>query len=151
MHHYFHRLFRYNYDTNQQLIRYLDTHSIDEAQINTWLSHLLNAHLIWIARLRGETSPYAVWQEHSRQELPSLNQQAYKETEYFLNTTEDLSLRIAYRNSKGGSFENRTDDILWHIINHATHHRAQISTLIRQSGLTPEPMDFIFYVRNEDV
>lgn len=150
MHHYFARLFRYNYDTNRQLIHFLDEHSIDEAQINTWLSHVLNAHFIWIARLQGTPSPYTVWQEHPKSELPLLNQQVHEETEHFLNTTEDLSPRISYQNSQGHAYVNRTDDVLWHIINHSTHHRAQISTLIRQRGLTPEPMDFIFYVRDKD-
>ena len=150
MQHYFRRLYQHNYDTNQQLIHYLDEQHVKNAQIDTWFSHLLNAHHIWLARLRGEVSPCTVWQEHPRQAWVALNQQAGDTTRQFLSDTEDLSQPISYQNSKGLSFQNRMDDILWHILNHSTHHRAQISTAIRQQGLTPQGMDYIFYVRNED-
>mgnify|MGYP001064065253 CR=1 FL=1 len=145
----FHRQYLYNYDTNEQLIRYLNENSVDQPQINSWISHLLNAHFIWLSRLKGEESPYAVWQVHNHLQRPKINQQAWTATRQFLNNTDNLSQTIIYQNSKGTSFQNRIDDILWHVLNHSTHHRGQISTVIRQQGLAPEPMDYIFYTREE--
>ncbi|WKN41209.1 DinB family protein [Tunicatimonas pelagia] len=145
----FHRLYQYNHSTNEKLIRYLNENSVDHKQVSSWMSHLLNAHLTWLSRLRGEASPFAVWQEHERSQWLAINQQAWETTQQFLDDTDDLTQTIVYQNTKGTSFKNRVDDILWHVLNHSTHHRGQISTVIRQQGLTPEPMDYIFYVRKE--
>ncbi|MEM9671272.1 MAG: DinB family protein [Cyclobacteriaceae bacterium] len=145
----FKRLYQYHHDTNQALIHYLDKNSLDHSQINSWMSHLLNAHYTWLARLKGEPSPYPVWQEHDCSEWLNMNQQAWEVTKQFLDDTEDLTQIVTYKNSKGEWFQNQIDDVLWHILNHATHHRGQISTIIRQQELVPNPMDYIFYVREE--
>ncbi|MGB3586359.1 MAG: DinB family protein [Tunicatimonas sp.] len=145
----FHRLYQYNYDTNEKLIRYLNENLVDHEQIISWMSHLLNAHFTWLSRLKGEASPYAVWQEHDYSQWLAINQQAWTATQQFLSDTSDLTQSITYQNSKGTSFHNRMDDILWHVLNHSTHHRGQISTVIRQQGLIPQPMDYIFYTREE--
>ena len=145
----FHRLYQYNYDTNERLIQYLNENSVDSSQVDSWMSHLLNAHVIWLARLKGEISPYTVWQEQEHSQWVTINQQAWKDTQQFLNDTDDLAPTITYQNSQGASFQNRIDDILWHILNHSTHHRGQINTLIRQQGLTPTSMDYIFYAREK--
>ena len=145
----FQRLYQYNHDTNQSLIQYLNAHSVDNPQINSWMSHLLNAHFTWFTRLEGEPSPYTVWQEHDRSAWLNINQKAWEITEQFFTDTDDLTQVVTYKNSKGSWFQNQIDDVLWHVLNHSTHHRGQISTVIRQQGLTPDPMDYIFYVREE--
>ena len=48
---------------------------------------------------------------------------------------------------KGNLFENKIDDILFHIINHSTYHRGQIMMLFRESGLEPIFSDYIFHKR----
>lgn len=145
----FHRLYQYNYNTNEKLIHYLNENLVEHKQITSWISHLLNAHVIWLSRLKGEISPYTVWQEQERSQWLTINQQTWEITKQFLKDTDDLAQKITYQNSKGASFHNRIDDVLWHVLNHSTHHRGQISTLIRQQGITPTSMDYIFHVREE--
>ncbi|MEM6844378.1 MAG: DinB family protein [Bacteroidota bacterium] len=145
----FHRLYQYNQDTNERLIHYLDENLVSHEQINLWMNHMLNAHFIWLSRLKGEAPPYTVWQKHNRSQWLIINRQAWEATQQFLDATGDLSQVITYQNSKGASFQNRVDDVLWHVLNHSTHHRGQISTVVRQQGLTPKPMDYIFYIRQE--
>jgi uncharacterized damage-inducible protein DinB len=36
--------------------------------------------------------------------------------------------------------------VLSHVVNHGTHHRAQLSDMLRHHGLKPLPQDYIFYV-----
>ena len=60
---------------------------------------------------------------------------------------EDFEKRIDYENSEGRLFNNTVQDILFHIINHSTHHRGQISTDFRQNGLEPLQLDYVFYKR----
>jgi uncharacterized damage-inducible protein DinB len=38
-----------------------------------------------------------------------------------------------------------------HVVNHATYHRGQVTTMLRQLGATPpKPMDLIAYYRERD-
>jgi uncharacterized damage-inducible protein DinB len=36
--------------------------------------------------------------------------------------------------------------VLMHVMNHGTHHRAQIMTQLREFGVDPIPQDYIFFV-----
>ena len=145
----FHRLYKYNHDTNEKLIHYMDENAVGHEQINLWMSHLLNAHFVWLSRLKEEVSPYTVWQQHDRSQWLNINLQAWEATQQFLDNTDDLTQTIIYQNTKGSSFQNQIDDILWHVLHHSTPHRGQLSTIIRQQGLAPEPMDYIFYTREK--
>ena len=59
----------------------------------------------------------------------------------------DLNNIILYKTTKGQAFENKTSDILFHIINHSTYHRGQIAADFRQTGTEPLSTDYIFYKR----
>ncbi|MBL7865765.1 MAG: damage-inducible protein DinB, partial [Cyclobacteriaceae bacterium] len=58
---------------------------------------------------------------------------------------------VQYTNTKGQSFSNTVRDILFHVANHTTHHRGQIISDFRQSGIQPLVTDFIFYIRDKEV
>ncbi|NNG11293.1 MAG: damage-inducible protein DinB, partial [Arenibacter sp.] len=38
-------------------------------------------------------------------------------------------------------------DMLFHIINHSTHHRGQISVDLRNNAIEPPVLDYAFYKR----
>lgn len=67
----------------------------------------------------------------------------------FLDETDEegLNKKYAYNNIKGDAFEDSLYDILFHVINHSTHHRAQISKILRQHDIAPPVMDYIAYLR----
>ncbi len=55
---------------------------------------------------------------------------------------------VPYQNSKGVNYTNNLSDIITHVINHGTHHRAQIGQLLKQAGIEKLPMtDYIAFVR----
>ena len=62
---------------------------------------------------------------------------------------ENLDKLISYQNSSGKIFSNKLSDILLHLFNHGTHHRAQISLLLRQNNIVPPKTDYIFYKREQ--
>jgi uncharacterized damage-inducible protein DinB len=37
--------------------------------------------------------------------------------------------------------------MILHVVNHGTHHRGQITTILRQLGATPRNLDLIAYYR----
>jgi len=62
--------------------------------------------------------------------------------------SDDLERVVTYQNSRGDRFGNSVREIFTQLINHATHHRAQIQASLRMSNLSPQPLDFIFFRRD---
>lgn len=146
----FQDLFDYNFATNQNFIDILTKEDKASTQACSFLSHILNAHQIWINRVQAEGEPYGVWQEHPSKNWSSINQDLFDRTSKYLKSSQpELSLnrKVKYQNTKGMAFENTLQDIYFHIINHSTHHRAQIALLLRQNGIAPPVSDYIFYKR----
>ena len=57
---------------------------------------------------------------------------------------------FAYRNSKKEQFKQPVFQVLMHMFNHATYHRGQIVTMLRQLGVERIPAtDFIVFTRSK--
>jgi len=54
---------------------------------------------------------------------------------------------VAYRTFDGSSHEQSLGDLLRHVVNHATYHRGQLATMLRQLGRTPPATDLVRYYR----
>ena len=59
----------------------------------------------------------------------------------------DFEIRIDFDNEEGRLFTSTLQDMLFHIINHSTHHRSQIAMNFRDNELEPLSLDYIFYKR----
>jgi uncharacterized damage-inducible protein DinB len=65
---------------------------------------------------------------------------------------EALIQKLKYQNFRGDPFEEELYLILQHIFNHATYHRGQLVTLLRQVGQEKIPStDFIAWVRSRGI
>lgn len=62
-------------------------------------------------------------------------------------TDESVERLIAYKDLKGNAYQNPLWQLILHVVNHASHHRGQVSAMIRAMGHTPPPVDLIFYYR----
>ena len=67
-------------------------------------------------------------------------------TNRFVETLSESDLQRVYRFKLGDVWEGdlTVRQILMHILNHETHHRAQISMALQQMGIDPPDFDFIF-------
>jgi len=115
------------------------------------LSHIMNAQLIWLYRLNSQPSPVGVWDEHSLVKREHYHQLAstglgIKIKEYNTRASEVVS----YQNTKHEHFQNLYGDLLLHVLNHGTYHRAQIATEMRNNGIEPINTDYISFVRNRE-
>jgi uncharacterized damage-inducible protein DinB len=144
---FFKELFEYNYYFNQELILLFEQEyaKLPEKSIQL-LNHLINAQQIWNERILSEEVSIAVWDIRPFKNLKNINQSNYNRSLYILNTIE-LSKKINYTNSKGIVFSNSVRDILFHVINHSTYHRAQIASDLKSKGIEPINTDYIFYKR----
>ena len=146
---YFSNLYTYNLWASKKILHALVEHQINLEKTTYWMSHIINAETIWLDRiLEGKTSTGV----HTLYPLVECEQRMETENERYLGylevVEEDVFQQsISYQNSQGAQFSTKVVDILAHVINHSTHHRAQISARIRESGFTPPATDFIFFAR----
>ena len=114
------------------------------------MAHLLAAQQIWLLRCKGEPATGSVlwpdWETNKLELLAAENYQAWMQ--YLENLhLDDFEKVVSYKNSKGDSFENKLSDILVHLINHGTHHRAQAGQHLKLAGAGLPNTDYIFYLR----
>lgn len=148
MREHFTELFEYNTHCNQKLIA-LMLQNLDAVPEKTQklMHHLINAQQIWNSRIRG-TDSFDVWQLNDWNAIDVIDKENQATTLDIIETN-DLKKVITYSNSKGIQFTNRLKDVLFHVINHSTYHRAQIATDLKQIGIEPINTDYIFYKREK--
>lgn len=144
---FFNELFEYNRHCNQKLS---DVLRINEEKLTdktkNIFSHLISAHQIWNARVLANEKPFEVWQIHPVSAYGVINQINFENSLKIVNDY-DFDLVTNYKNSSGLAFENTIRDILFHIINHSTYHRAQIATQLKAVEIEPLSTDWIMYKR----
>lgn len=139
-------LFEYNYHFNNKLIEFIsENFQLRSEKTVKLLNHLINAQQIWNARISNE-SEFEVWQINDWNNISKINTDNYSKTLEIINN-ESPENSIEYKNSKGQKFTNKIEDVLFHVINHSTYHRAQIATDIKNNGIEPINTDYIFYKR----
>ena len=95
------------------------------------------------AALKFEFDFQKVWKQDEILNILEENTALFKT----IITSESLERNVLYSNSKGEEFSTELEHLLFHVIFHGQHHRAQISKIIRDSGGIPLPTDYIFYIR----
>jgi len=115
------------------------------------MAHTLAAQQIWLNRCMGlPASSGGVWPDRPAETFADT---IAANSEGWLNFVQGLppegfETMISYKTSTGDSYDNKLIDILSHVINHGTHHRAQIGQHLIAAGIDQLPMtDYIFYVR----
>lgn len=144
---FFKELFTYNAHYNEQLAEVLASNAnLEEGEAHRLFSHVLAAHHIWNHRMRKQDSEYGVWEMLPFHQLNEINKENFEDSLVILGGV-PLDGLITYKNSRGQAFENKINDILFHIINHSTYHRGQIARVFRENGLEPLVTDYIFWKR----
>ena len=144
---FFHQLFDYNFYCNKKLIESCSGLKKVPERTMQLFSHILNAHHIWNARLQESEAQYGVWDVHPIEKWEELHYENQRTSFELISNATSFEKRISYRTTEGQLYTNSLQDILFHIINHSTHHRAQITNDLRASGLEPLPLDYIIYKR----
>ena len=114
------------------------------------MAHLLSAQQIWLHRCKGEPVISAIlWPDWKADIFEQMINDNHQKWIAFLAslTDNDFERQIIYKNLKGESFENSLIDILGHVINHGTHHRAQAGQHLKVDGTDLPITDYIFYLR----
>ncbi len=145
-------LFKYNDWANQKLLICLQKNKVSSEKILSLYYHLIISQDIWLNRIENISSDdISLWETKSLLDLIDMSNKSADRWLSFLENYQMNSLDevIAYTNTKGVDYENKLVEILSHVTNHSTHHRAQISLLLRNDDIEPPATDYIFYNRDK--
>lgn len=114
--------------------------------------HLYQSDRVWLDRLEERPSgkledysaPGCVWD--LREAWAGVQDQLIAYTSAL--TDAGIARSIMYKNLAGQTFSSPIWQILLHIVNHGTHHRGQVTGMLRQLGETPTNIDLIRYHRS---
>ena len=117
--------------------------------IRRMFTHIYGADSIWLSRWKG-TSPAAMPGDdiasmaalRERWDLLEAEQRAFVES----LTAPDHARTIEYRNTEGKAFRAPLGPLLQHVVNHATHHRSEIATMLTMLGGSPPDTGLVQHV-----
>lgn len=155
-------LFAYNSWANERILDTCEKLSPDEflagqgsgtanASIRDTLVHMLAAQEIWLARCNG-VSPTRLLEPQDFGTL-ALIRQYWNELEQltrgYIDAVEDdlLLANMDYQTTKGQPYSNVRWQVLAHVINHSTQHRAEVAALLTRLNYSPGDLDLIVFMR----
>jgi len=125
-----------------------------EKECISLLSHIVNAQKIWFSRVVAVSTDanLDIWTEY---EISNLKQKSKKANKAWIELVGDhevdIDQLIKYKNSKGVEYFNSVWEICNHLIIHGQHHRAQISLMLKNSGIEPPLLDYADYTRTDTI
>lgn len=113
--------------------------------------HSYGADWIWLQRCRG-VSPSALPSRESVIDLADLRQKWDPVRGDFRawvaqRTEAELGEDIRYSDTAGKPYLFNLNDLLRHLMNHATEHRSQMTPTLFQLGQPTEPLDYLYFAR----
>ena len=130
------------------------------------LSHMLIASVLWHSRMTGSdpsneflnieklwSGPRESW-ETLFPDYYSLSSRLLKQNDLWLSTLhlqQDPSILeeiFSYKDTSGQLYSNQRSLIYFHLINHSTHHRGQLSASCTFLGQKAPELDQVYYTRN---
>lgn len=117
-------------------------------------SHIYVVDVMWLQVLKGMDMQEAL--EASMVILEKVNSYSLDEfVKYFeelalqyeewMTSQRDLEQKINLNNPWSGARETAYSEILFHVANHGTYHRGNITTMLRQLGYASTMNDFCLY------
>jgi uncharacterized damage-inducible protein DinB len=116
------------------------------------MAHLLAAQQVWLGRLQGFDNPpaAALWPAGDAKTFEQIINSNHTDWLSFVNqlVDNDMSKIISYKNFQNVLCESTMSDIFTHVINHGTHHRAQVGQHLKLAGISALPTtDYIAFTR----
>jgi uncharacterized damage-inducible protein DinB len=113
--------------------------------------HLYGAEWVWNERMEGR-SPSSLYDGAALPDFNSVRTKLEEMDSYYLAfvtrlTPPDLERVIHYKSFAGEEFSNPIWQTLHQLTNHASYHRGQVTTLLRQLGAKPATTDLIAFYR----
>jgi uncharacterized damage-inducible protein DinB len=156
---YFSMLYDYHYWANERILRAAENVSAAQfvaATESRWslhrtLVHTMSAEWTWLSRWRG-VSPTAMLQPADFPTLESIRARwraVEQDLRAFQATLGDEELKrvVQYTDTRGRSLTFPLWQLMAHVVNHGTQHRAEAAALLTDWGYSPGDMDLTVFMK----
>lgn len=126
-----------------------DFQTADRSVLGT-LVHTFAADRVWLARMRKlPNPPYSTPADYRMEVLVEQWPALYEQWDEWLASQDDavVAADLTYQDMKGNTWTNPICKLVMHVVNHASHHRGQVSGFLRTMGHTPPVLDLVAYYR----
>lgn len=139
---------RYSKWANGEVAAALKANDVPQKAVEL-MSHIVNANILWLARLENRSVETDPWQVYDKKELPELVEKSEDALIDFILHSDEMKLgsKAGYMNSRGEEFLSGITQILSHICIHGAYHRGQIISLIKDCMERVPYTDYIHYTR----
>lgn len=145
---YFLKLYNYNYWSNKRVLGAIEKQKVNDPKILQLMGHVLAAQYLWLHRIKGLPTPdVKLWGEYSLERLLHMAEDVGKMWIEYVESTDNFDRELTYHNYTNDPYTNNVENIMIHLVNHSSYHRAQVALLLRQKGFEPINTDFITYDR----
>ena len=156
------QMFKYNKWANSKYRKVLQDISMEDLSINTEygllldrIVHIFASYEMWHKRLHNQSptgviksSDFSNWYELANKwvEMDDLL------IDYLSTVSQELfDVTVSYTSLDGREFTRKREDILFHLIQHPTYHRGQLSSYFKHSKLPNFPAtDVVVYLTASD-
>ena len=154
-------LYDYNYWASQRILhatakltseQFLAATPMSWGSVRDVLTHALGAEWIWRLRCQEGQAPTSL---PSPADFPTYDalvarwQAEEQAMRAYVATLTDAQVNgpLAYKTTSGKPYEAILWQILVHVVNHGTQHRAEVAHVLTGLGHSPGDIDFIVYLR----
>jgi len=153
----------FNYWANRRLLGTVETLPADaftrelgrEFSVPTlqgMLVHIMSAEQVWLGRWRGVSvaAPERADGYPTVQTLRTRWETAERDFRAFVESQGDAELErvVDYRANDGQPYRSALWHMIQHVVNHGTHHRSEVATMLTRLGQAPLATDLILYYRS---
>jgi uncharacterized damage-inducible protein DinB len=107
--------------------------------------HILAAQRIWLARWKGD--PPVKLDTPITEPWPTAYAATHAALQAFVQPLgdQDFDRVVSYRDSRGNPYELPLVQLVTHLVNHGTAHRAETGLLLERIGRSPGDLDFLYF------
>jgi uncharacterized damage-inducible protein DinB len=152
-------LYEYNEYANNRLLETaskLGAEDLERAQGASFesvagnLAHILAAQVVWLERWRGQRNRRPLTEVQSVRELDSIRvafEASHADLRDFLVALTDdrLDAVLAYTDSVGTPYERMLWQLMLHVGNHGSYHRAETAMALTAMGHNPGDLDYSYF------
>ena len=127
-----------------------DFQTSDHSVLGT-LVHTFAADRLWLTRLQKSPRPqYSSEEDYHLSVLQTEWPEVYRQWDALLKglSDEQAWADFTYQDLRGNVWTQPIWQLVLHVVNHATHHRGQVSGFLRTMGRVPPVLDLVVFYRS---
>jgi len=152
-------LYDYNEYANGRVLEAASKLSADELErkqgasfesVEGNLGHVMGGQVAWLERWRGHKNRLPLTEVQSLRGLEAIGEAfaaSRADLQEFLSglTEERLDSMLAYRDSAGKPYERVLWQLMLHVANHGSYHRAETAMALTAMGQNPGDLDYVYF------